>query len=670
MRGAIVGATLGAPFRGRTAFRKLHFYEPIPARMAPSPALDAWLVSARHLKAGGSAAGYGKELAQQWKVYTHESAFGHLAHELGLDPPLAGSFQNPLGYGAEAVGRVVFWGLAFPGDLDRALEYAYFDASFDHDPDGTSCALAIAALACLAPVAEGVTGLLRFVSDVVPSASRAREALAIAVRHASPLPAPEACFADLPAALDTADPYDAALALAQVAAALLLARGEFGLAVRLAAGAGGASDHAALATGAIAAALGAPISDEWLGPLGEPYVAGAGLREVEIPASLSEFVRWIASAFAPLPAPPASAPGPVQAHGDDASATEPNPKEPPGERAPEQADPAPEAQPGGPPTSRVASDGLAERESSPPAEGPAEGLAAAPRSDGGPRSDRPTLSEAVAQLIAGPQDAAVTSFRGLRLSVRYLDGPVAIPDRPRRFLFGLSSEDGREHVVEPCLEAPPDWQVASRLASCRIRPGEAALFPVVVKPGPTLEAQLALKLDSTTVLVPLVPAQRWYVCGPFPNPDGSGFDRVFRCEDALSTSAVFNGRSDLPVRWEPTWQGGITLDVEPFFKTGPGVIYLWARCELPSRDSVRLVAATGVGAVVKVNGQTVVRYHDVHRPVPRPIRPYVADLPAGGPLTLLVKVLRNREPLPPLALYFLDSEGRILVPRDFQTMPE
>ena len=118
--GALAGATLGAPLRGRKGFRKLEFYEPIPSRMAQSEALEAWLVWSRHVRAEKSPQTISQSMVANWSYPIDESAFGLANASKGLGSPISGSFANPLPTGSQAIGRAIYWGLAFHGKPDIA----------------------------------------------------------------------------------------------------------------------------------------------------------------------------------------------------------------------------------------------------------------------------------------------------------------------------------------------------------------------------------------------------------------------------------------------------------------------------------------------------------------------------------------------------------------------
>lgn len=625
--GAVVGATLGAPRRGAAAFRKMSFFEPIPARMAPSEALDAWIVWAKHVRAGRAPESIGDTRHAHWTYVTHEAAFGRANLDRGLRPPLAGAFQNPLASGADAMGRAAVWGVIFHGDPERAMRFAAFDAAADHTGEAVLGACAIAVMAAAADRGTTPHGLLRLVRPLFPAASLSSTVLATVVRAVGEGRDAPSIFGMLPAIIPTQDPHHAALNLGHLFVGLLLGEGRFDDTVRIVAGCGGAADQTTLAAGVIVALIQGEVPDEWCAPLGELYLAGSGLRDIEPPDTLPQLATQILAACqsggASFGPPPAQA----QPALDFAASAE----------AP--AIPEPEAQ------------------ATPDAAGPTEEM---PQPIGPLEPPHSAFAE----------DSMVLAATGVLLRVQFLDPPVLSEGKAVRLVLTFESGDDREAILEPQISHPEAWAVAHKVTSFRLRPGEETQFPIVVQPtNPAQGGALEIKVGRERLRVPLLGPVVWYCAGPFVNHDGSGFDRTFRPEDVQNTGEVFNGRSDLPVRWEAAAWPGVSFDVEPKFRTGAGVLYLWAKVRFAKDGRYRVVCAAPVGAILWADRKELVRYHDTHRPVPRAIQPYVAGFDAAGEVEFLVKVLRNREPLTPVILYFLDEEGKVVTPVEFGSMP-
>lgn len=291
------------------------------------------------------------------------------------------------------------------------------------------------------------------------------------------------------------------------------------------------------------------------------------------------------------------------------------------------------------------------------------------------------LAEALAPFEGVETDAApprpapeplpdpLTSARMIgetQVSVRYVVPPVAEAGRALQLIFEAVRLGEGEVVLEPELILPAGWQCAHRLTGFRLRQGERSRFPFVIQPGPDWRPEQggdpAVHIDGVAIPLALAPARTWYVVGPFVNHDGMGFDKAYRPEHSQRLGDVYNGRSDMAVRWREFPASGVRFDLEPLFMDGPGVVYLWARLGLPTGGPLRLVVATGMGAVVWLDGLRVLWYHEERQPIPRAIRPYLTEFVPSESTSILVKVMRGLNPIGPLWLYFLDNEGRVVPP--------
>lgn len=626
--GAVVGVTLGAPLRARAAFSKLNFYEPVPARMASSEALDAWIVWARHLRGGKGAAGLGASMLAHWEYPVAESAFGLANLAQGFGSPLSGSLRNPLPSGANAVGRAAFWGLAFHGKPDEASHFAAYDAGLDHAGDGVVAAVAVARMISESWPERSETDLVRAASSVLRSSPALKAVRDKVVEDVSAGKPPAVTANALPQVAGTLDPLDARLAFGAVLLGLLHGRADFGRALLVCAGCGWAADQACLALGAVQALRinGAP--DEWRAPLGTLYVAGHGLRQLEPPESIDDFCAIVGAAAdehawqRPTGLEEAT---PPQDAGTEEQVDRMDGEGPRPEEIPAAADPGPAVAPSLPPVGEA--------------------------------------NEALLKRLAAEPNASSIELEGVQVAVQYVDPPVAKPGQTLKLVFEFTNVGEEDKTLGCSLAAPDGWQVATRLSSFRLRAGESSSFPAVLQPGPdSALGPIELHVNRFSLRLPILSPQRWYVVGPMANHDGQGFERGFPAESKHRLSDIFNGRSELPVRWTEEPSLGVSFDVEPVFKNAPGVIYLWGRFSFPESRQAKLVAAASTGVVVWVDGKRVVSYHDEHEPVPRAKAPYAAGVQLGGDTVILVKVVRNKTPLQPLVLYALGDDGRLLLP--------
>lgn len=619
--GSVVGATLGAPFRGETAFRALNYYEPIPLRMAASEALEAWLVWADHLARGLPPEALSASMFAHWTYTTNECAFAQTNLARGLGAPISGWFQNPLRRSSQALGRAAFWGIAFSGDPGRAMENAYYDASIDHSDDGVSCAVAIAAMASLAGHGANAADYVKAAKAALPPGSTGQTALTRLLQAFNAGNDLETTHGLLPPALQTRDPQSAPLNLAFIVAGLLYGGGDPGKSLKATAGCGGAADQNSLVVGLLTAAE-ADLDPEWLDPLDEAFVCGHGLRSIEPPRTIEEFADRIVSSVR-LPDVAAIEAAPIFESDVEITATEPI------------------------------------EEGTTAVQVRAVPSVALP----------PDLGRRLTEL----PDESIARVGDLVLSLKYVDAPVAIPGKSNRVVLTIGNPGETEVVVEPVLQSPAGWLTASKLTSFRLRQGERSQFALVVQAAQNSMiapvTNLHLTLNKHEVLIPILAGQPWYWVGPFVNHDGMGFDKPYRPEDIQTTGETFNGRSDLPVKWTREVFPGVEFDLDAKFASGPGIVYMYAKAMFAEPGKYKIVAATAVGARVWVNKKEVVKYHDTHAPIPRAIQPYVGEFEVDRYAEILVKVMRNQEPLPPLTLYFLAEDGRHIEPIAFEAMP-
>lgn len=622
VKGAVIGATIGAPFRGQTSFKPIHFYEPIPARMAASEVLDAWVVAAKHLAAGRGPQKLGLSFRTHFHYQTNELGFAQANLAAGMGQPLSGSFANPLANGCGALGRSLVWGVLHPGDPAGAQRFAFFDAAIDHDPDTAKVSAALAGAAAIAESGWTFTQLVGCIISGLPPGSDALALVTLATREASAGSSAPAAIERLLATSGKNDILDAGFNLALSVYAILLGQSDFPKTLSLAAGCGAAADQNAVVAGGLLALIGSDIPSDWVKPVGKEYVAGHGLKKLDPPNTIEELGELIFKAMRPQPEP------------------EPIPEP---ETASAEAEPA-----------------AAESTEQP------EPIVAAPEP-----APAPVAVRTIAPITNAPTASqSVFASRGVETTVEFLSPPTVQPDVPVKLAIRFASVDGNQHSLEPRIEAPPGWQAATKLTACRVRPEEPAAFPVVLQMPPDAQfGDVKLFLGTDETRIPLVTPIQWYWCGPFQNHEGTGFDKAFRAEDVWKTKEVFNGRSDLPVNWAEVWVPGHEVDLEPHFRSGPGVIYLWSRPTLEP-GKYKLVVSTGVGAQAWADRSKLLWYHDTHEPVARAIKPYVGEFDASGPTTILVKILRNLTPIGPVTVYLVAEDGRIVRPTEFEPMPE
>jgi len=624
--GGVIGHTLGAPRVGGKEFRRLSFFEPVPARMASAPALDAWLVWSNHLRNGRPPETLSQSWLSHWNYPQEESAFGLANCARGFGSPLSGSFANPLPSGSQAIGRAAFWGLAFHGQPEKAAEYAYYDASLDHAGSGVAVAVTVAKMIAITTPETSFPDYVRVITRILPSSSPLLKVLPDIISRIETEDGPRQIRLITQDKLGVADELDANRTLAWILAGLGQLRQGFGPAILATAGCGGASDHATLAVGVIAALKAGVVDQEWAAPLGTDYVAGHGLRNLDAPATLSAFASIIEEDFQrPVTAAPTKPREVSIEMGDDISSGI-------GEL--------------------IESD--AEAETSSEAEAPV-----------------PAVPDRSIALLASEGNVSSTEISDILISIVAIDPLVVIPGKSVRFQLDFRNLGDADRTISAQLIGGEGWKIATHLSGFRLKPGETASFPVVAQ-SPEAHSgaadQLRLRFDKFELLLPLAGSQKWYAAGPFVNHDGNGFEKAYGAELKQSKKDVFNGRSDLAIKWKADQYPGNVFEIEPLFRLGPGVVYLYAIAKFARPGTYRVVAATEVGLKMWVDGTRIVSYHDVHQPVPRVQPPYVGEFSTVGEARILIKLLRGLPPIGPLVLYFLNEDGKLVQPDEFLTL--
>ncbi len=278
---------------------------------------------------------------------------------------------------------------------------------------------------------------------------------------------------------------------------------------------------------------------------------------------------------------------------------------------------------------------------------------------------QPTLTPPKALLEANPMESNFT-IGELEVKLGFLASPIIQPGQALQMLLTIRSvSDGRTDI-DPQLRAPDGWTVAHKLAPCALDLNQSVSFPIVAKPALTTTGNLRLSLAGIDFLLPIPQADGWSWLGPLANAEGLGFDRVFPVESRPGRTEIFNGRSELPVKWQDFALPPHLLDLEALFAYGPGVVYLAAQITFDRAGRYSLVAEGDTAVRVRIDGTFVLSYYDHHIPTSRPRAPYIAEFETLGTSNFLVKILRDGSPTSPLTFYFLNDEGRVVAPRSVE----
>jgi ADP-ribosylglycohydrolase len=291
--GKSIGVTLGASLRGQKVPGRFNFYSPVPGQPVPSVAIDFPLVWLAMMEEVGPEVAP-EDLAVAWLEHLDYAMdeFGYAALNLrrGLPPPASGAYSNWFRHATGGVMRADFWAMLAPGAPQVAAAYAYHDATMDHCEDGEWAAMFLAALGSAAFfIAEPMTLLtigLAMIPRTCRTARAVKAALAAAHRAASWLEARESVQHEV----GHENFSDAPQNIGFLTIGLLYGGGDFGASLCAAVNCGYDTEAVGSALGAI---LGiqrgySNLPEAWTRPIGDIVIPGHGLRDLEIPSTLTE----------------------------------------------------------------------------------------------------------------------------------------------------------------------------------------------------------------------------------------------------------------------------------------------------------------------------------------------------------------------------------------------
>lgn len=637
--GAIVGHTLGGPLAGRKSFSRIAFFEPLPQRMSPSHSLDAWVVYARKVTADSDPTQLTALVLGDLRTADTASSIAATNFSRGLVAPASGHFASPLRRSSGSLLRAVYWGLKFPGRPDEAARWAQFDASTDRGEDGVWCAAALARAVGLAEEGTSFVQVVRAVTADLPAESLLHKGISLILQSMGRSDGVRAVQAEAQATLGLADPDDAALALTYALAGVAFAK-DFGSAVTGAVGCGGpAADSGAIA-GALAAVVFGGVPDDWAAPIGGAYVSGHLQASVSPPQGIEEFLDLVAGSVVEAPIVAVETPAEL------ATTTQ---------EVEEAVSPGVET-------------------STPASEEPA-----APVAEEEPPPPLPESAvEAVEPVVTDPAPPECPSgdklcwIQGkLQVEVTYLNGATGIDKDNVQLIMTVHNFGTDSVTVDLDASSPQGWPVASRLGRFQLASGESTSHGIVCQhPQLLQDSRIEVAVNGVRYTVPVLAPTRWFAAGPFGNDDETAFEKEVPPERSQSAGTTFSGRSGLTVRWEPLIVSGPLFEVEHLFRSGPGTTVLHGRLKFPKPGKTTIVVSGSPGVVVKIDGSTVIKYKDAHVPLRRPVAPYVGTFDALDDTTVLIKLIRDRDPMPPLMVMFLDSLGTVTVPESAAQMPE
>ena len=170
--GKNIGGTLGAPFECYRGVWDLDYYtHDISKGVLPNDDLDLQLVFLNAIKK------FGRDvdshiLSEYWLsfIVANWSEYGAGKNNLsqGLLPPISGRYENPNKDSCGAFIRSEIWACLNPGHPEKAVRYAYEDATVDHADEGVYAEIFCAALESAAFCESDMHTLINIALSYIP----------------------------------------------------------------------------------------------------------------------------------------------------------------------------------------------------------------------------------------------------------------------------------------------------------------------------------------------------------------------------------------------------------------------------------------------------------------------------------------------------------------------
>ncbi len=664
-KASLASWTLGSPRQGRTEYKKCVGYDPIPGRMAPSEPHDIWIAWAKHLEANRPPELLAHTLDQFVILSEDESAFGAQKVRNGLTSPMSGAIENPISYRSAAIARAAYWGLAWLGDPNKAAKYAYFDASLDHSGDGVWVPMAIAA--CIASSNSATSNIELasvFLNFLSPSSKVHLAAHEIRRIASQPESAREFRLKALQL-LGEEDILHAAHSGSHFLLALLNGQSDPTRSILTAVSCGGATAQVASAIAMVTTLVQESFEDEWLNPLGTEFISSSALRQISTPQSIEEWANIVSTVYTPetelLESLPAS------------KIT----SEPKISKLEVETDDSQVAKLDAIPTTNTDLVASQSKENSDTKSETAEETTPIPAELHGedlpeltPNQDRQTIisvpSPEVVSITDQNPNRTFLEIGDFLVQVEFLSRVHSIPTLGLELQVTITNLTSNSINGQIDMQGAAGWSIAKKADFIRLDPNQPVSFLVVARPdtiSAASQSHLAISINGVSAILPIPLSNPVCISGPFANPDGQGFEKIFPPENGFEFEQIMNGRSDMPVKWKIDYLPAIVLDIEDSFTSGPGVIFIYAELEFEKPGSYSIFVNSEIAAKVWIDQTKILSYHDQRPKGFDPNGRYSARFTSSGRSTLMVKTLRENKPVKPLILAFYDEDGKLTFPK-------
>lgn len=306
--GKNIGGTLGAPFEGNKAMQNVSFYtQNLRGNPIPNDDLDLQLIWLLAAEENGLFRLNERILGEYWLTHITGpwNEYGVCKSNMinGLYPPLSGSCNNDTWkYSNGAWIRSEIWACLFPGSVDEALQFAYFDSCCDHCGEGIYAELFTAALESAAFIVSDIRELIKIGLSRIPDDCRIARSVKIACdcydSGKDYIVARETLVKDS----EDLGWFQAPANIGYVVIGLLYGEGDFGKSVCIATNCGDDTDCTAGTVGAILGIIygRSGIPQEWIEPIGESIITCSidtygRNNQLPLPATLQDLTDRVIS---------------------------------------------------------------------------------------------------------------------------------------------------------------------------------------------------------------------------------------------------------------------------------------------------------------------------------------------------------------------------------------
>ena len=185
--GKNIGGTIGTPYEGGREILDISGFNSEPGQPLPNDDLDLQLVWLRAMDELGPENVNSKTLGEYWlgfvKPHWNEYGVGKANMRGGILPPLSGEMFNEHWKNSNGAWiRTEIWASLYPGNVEKAVRYAFEDASVDHGfAEGSYAAIFVAAMESAAYIFKDIRTLIKIGLSKIPADCRVAKAVRLVV---------------------------------------------------------------------------------------------------------------------------------------------------------------------------------------------------------------------------------------------------------------------------------------------------------------------------------------------------------------------------------------------------------------------------------------------------------------------------------------------------------